>query len=128
MVVPGALRAVGRAGRHAPVPGAGYWAARGRRRLLGISLAFQVGVPVAALTLAPAPFGFQMYSGSGWTTVEVEDSHGTRTGLDPAGLVGRLRMDTDWTERLPEFICERDASVVRVHVTRLRSERSYACP
>ena len=77
---------------------------------------------------APSQFGFQMFSGAGWTRVLVEDSSGRVQEHEVADYVAKARIDVDWTQRLPERICEVEADAVTVTVQRWRSERSLTCP
>ncbi len=100
-----------------------------RRRRLTIAgvVALQLAIPVVALATAPSQFGFQMFSGAGWTEVVVEDSDGQVHDHEVAEYVAKARIDVDWTQRLPERICEVEADAVRVTVRRWRSERSLTC-
>ena len=88
----------------------------------------QLAVPAVALLMAPAQFGFQMYSGAGWTHVEMEDRQGNLHELKVAPYVAEPRIDIDWTERLPEHVCAMEADAVTVRVERWRSQRSLTCP
>jgi hypothetical protein len=78
--------------------------------------------------MAPSQFGFQMYSGAGWTTIEMEDASGRVHDLTVQPYVASPRIDVDWTESLPERICEVESEAVRVTVERWRSSRSVTCP
>ncbi|EON23213.1 hypothetical protein CF8_2755 [Nocardioides sp. CF8] len=91
-------------------------------------IAAQVAVPAVALGLAPAPFGFQMYAGTGWTQVEVTRHDGSTMQIHPTGLVANYRAEIDWTRRLPERICESDSAIAAVTVRRWREDRTLTCP
>ena len=98
-----------------------------RNRWVAAIVGLQLAVPSVALLMAPSQFGFQMYSGAGWTKVEMEDARGTVRDLTVPSYVAKARIDIDWTQRLPERICEAEPEAVRVTVTRWRAERSVAC-
>lgn len=97
------------------------------RRLLIAVAAVQLAVPTVALVRAPSQYGFQMYSGAGWTSVVVERADGTKVYIDPRKYAARYRMDIDWTKRLPEHICARYDGAVSVAVTRRHGSRNVAC-
>ena len=99
-----------------------------RRWWVAALVGVQVAVPAVALLMAPAQFGFQMYSGAGWTHVEMEDRQGNVRELKVASYVANGRGDLDWTQRLPERICVVESEAVVVRVERWRSERSLTCP
>ncbi|NPC43526.1 hypothetical protein [Nocardioides sp. zg-1230] len=87
----------------------------------------QLLIPLVALVRAPAQFGFQMYSGAGWTRITVVDETGARREHRLADYVALDRIDVDWTRRLPEHICDVDAGAVEVTVERSRSTRTVQC-
>lgn len=95
---------------------------------LRIVIAAQVAVPTVALALSPAPFGFQMYAGTGWTHVELTHDDGSTVEIMPTDFVANYRGEIDWTQGLPEHICDVAEDVVRVAVTRWREKRTYTCP
>lgn len=99
-----------------------------RRRWVAVAVGLQLAIPSVALVLAPSQFGFQMYSGAGWTQVEMEDTDGRVHDLTVPPYVAEARIDIDWTDGLPERICEVETDAVRVTVERWRSRRSLTCP
>ena len=99
-----------------------------RRRWVAAIVGLQLAVPTVALLMAPSQFGFQMYSGAGWTKVQMEDARGTVRDLTVPSYVAKARIDVDWTQRLPERICEMEPDAVRVTVERWRTQRSLTCP
>ena len=99
-----------------------------RKHWVALVVCLQLAVPTVALLVAPSQFGFQMYSGAGWTHVEMEDSQGRVHDLKVASYVANPRIDIDWTHRLPERICATESDAVIVRVERWRSERSLTCP
>ncbi len=80
----------------------------GRRRV-----GLQLAVPAVALVVAPSQFGFQMYSGAGWTRSRWRTT-GRVHDLKVTPYVAKPRIDIDWTERLPERICEVETDAVTV--------------
>jgi hypothetical protein len=88
----------------------------------------QVLVPAVALARAPAQFGFQMYSGAGWTTITVVDEAGVSQERELSDFVALDRIDVDWTRLLPEHICAVEATAVAVTVERWRGSRTVRCP
>ena len=68
-----------------------------RRRWVAVLVGLQLAVPTVALVLAPSQFGFQMYSGAGWTKVEMEDTRGEMHELRIPSYVAKARIDIDWT-------------------------------
>jgi hypothetical protein len=99
-----------------------------RNRWVATIVGLQLAVPAAALVVAPSQFGFQMYSGAGWTRIQMEDADGQVHDLAVATYVAKPRIDIDWTARLPERICEVETDAVKVTVERWRSRRSLTCP
>jgi hypothetical protein len=98
-----------------------------RRPWIAAAVGVQLAIPAVALVLAPSQFGFQMYSGAGWTEIQMEDTDGRVHDLTVPPYVAEPRIDVDWTERLPERICEVETQAVRVTVERWRTRRSVAC-
>jgi hypothetical protein len=100
-----------------------------KRRLLVAAVVVQIAVPAMALMKSPPTrFGFQMYSGQGWTSVEVIGSSGDAIDVDIESYVaGALRPELDWTRNLPEVLCSSVRGAAWVTVTQLDRSRSLAC-
>jgi hypothetical protein len=87
----------------------------------------QVVVPLVALANSPSQFGFQMYSGAGWTEIRVEHSDGSVRHHQLSDYAALDRMDVDWTRRLPEHVCRVDTTAITVTVERWRGVRTVRC-
>ena len=100
-----------------------------RAILLAVVVA-QFAVPMIALigSTPPTRFGFQMYSGQGWTKVRIFDDSGDPIPFDQrAHVAGDLRPEIDWTQRLPEHLCGSVARAARVVVERPEGRRELRC-
>ncbi|GAA1523999.1 hypothetical protein [Nocardioides humi] len=90
-------------------------------------------VPAVLLVAGPKPsrLGFQMYSGYGMVTASWEDRSGQLHEVDLAHETASVRTEIDWTAFLPEELCRRLPSAVRVEVGRTQpgglQRRSVAC-
>jgi hypothetical protein len=98
-----------------------------RRHWVAAAVVAQLLVPAVALANAPAQFGFQMYSGAGWTRLTVVDDTGAMQVHRLSDYVALDRIDVDWTRRLPEHICGIEPTAVTVTVERWRSSRTVRC-
>lgn len=100
-----------------------------RGRLVVVALMLQIMVPLVALGgEPPTRFGFQMYSGFGGTRVEARDSAGELVEIDLGDLLhGSMRPELDWTQRLPEQVCDRVPGVATVKVERSSKQRTISC-
>jgi hypothetical protein len=96
-------------------------------RLLTCAIAAQIAVPTTALVMAPHHYGFQMFSGLEWVNVTVHDDTGELIPVEPPAYTARFRGDVDWTQRLPELLCEEVDAAVTVTVERHRGTRSLEC-
>lgn len=86
-------------------------------------------VPAVALVLPDKPnrLGWQMYSGMGQDDVIVVDQNGSAVEVPWEDfLAWPRRIELDWTNHLPELLCERvDAETLSVTVG--RAERTVTC-
>src|SRR5688572_4352169 len=96
-------------------------------RFWGI-LATLIGIQLYALltTGVPSKLGFQMFAGKGYVEFVVTDPSGNRLDVDP-GLIPRLRVDTDWTTRLPEYLCTEVPRAAEVTVSQHHGSRTVTC-
>lgn len=99
-----------------------------RTHWVAVIVLLQLAVPAVALAMAPSRFGFQMYSGAGWTHIDMEDEAGESHELQLSTYAANPRMEVDWTTLLPEHICRQEPDAVRVTVKRWRSQRTIECP
>ena len=99
-----------------------------RSRWLAAAILLQLSIPLFALANAPSQFGFQMYSGAGWTEVTVDHEDGSTRRPSVSDYVALNRIDVDWTQLLPEHICRVEPTAVAVTVERWRSSRRLQCP
>jgi len=96
-------------------------------RLIAAVIAAQALVPALALLHAPHQYGFQMYSGLEWVEVRVTDAAGKELDANPVDYVARFRGDVDWTQDLPESLCQQVTAASIVTVTRHSDSRSVSC-
>ena len=91
----------------------------------------QFAVPLAALVSSEPPtrFGFQMYSGLGWTTVEIHDRDGELVDYNwRQALASTPRPDLDWgSSQLPSYLCDTVSEAATVTVRRNEHESVVAC-
>jgi hypothetical protein len=99
-----------------------------RAALVLVVIAVQVIVPVIAYFHLPSQYGFQMFSGLGWTHVKVLDVKGRAMPVDVLRHVHNFRDDIDWTQRLPEYLCAHVPGAASVTVERHRGSRTVVCP
>lgn len=92
-------------------------------------IAAQVAVPlVASFDVPPTPFGFQMYSALGYVKVDAVDLHGDPVDIDVDGVTADiLRPSLDWTEALPEHVCDRLPAAGQVTVEQREWSRTVQC-
>ena len=96
---------------------------------LGAVIGLQVAVPTAALVLGdpPAMFSFPMYSGRGQVSVQVLDEQGNELPYHQWSKVAGDRPEIDWTEYLPEHLCEVVPGAHQVTVTQQGRESRVTC-
>jgi hypothetical protein len=87
-----------------------------------------IGLQLFALLIAgvPSKLGFQMFAGKGYVVIVVSDPSGNRLDVDPE-LIPRLRVDTDWTTRLPEYLCTEVSGAAEVTVSQHHGSRTVTC-
>lgn len=91
-------------------------------------LATLIGIQLYALLIAgvPSKLGFQMFAGKGYVEIVVSDPSGNRLDVDPE-LIPRIRVDTDWTTRLPEYLCAEVPGAAEVTVSQQHGSRTVTC-
>jgi len=91
-------------------------------------LATLIGIQLYALLIAgvPSKLGFQMFAGKGYVDIVVSDPSGKRLDFDPE-LIPRIRVDTDWTTRLPEYLCTEVPGAAEVTVSQQHGSRTVTC-
>jgi hypothetical protein len=87
----------------------------------------QLLVPAIAYTHLPTQYGFQMFSGLGWTRVTVQDAGGTTLPVQSSRYTANFRDDINWVEHLPEVLCERLPDAATITVARFRHQREHRC-
>ena len=102
-----------------------------RSRVLVAVIAVQVAVPLVALVGSEPPtrFGFQMYSGLGWPTVEIRDRDGELLSYNWRRAIASLgRPDLDWgSSDLAARLCTTVPGAATVLVRRNDHESVLAC-
>lgn len=100
----------------------------GRGMVIAV-VAAQFCVPLVALVVGDRPtrLGFQMYSGLSELDITVEDGRGQELDVDLFDhVVATPREEIDWTQRLPQALCE-EPRAARVTVTQRDASRTVEC-